>query len=127
MKRVILLASVLLLLGACTSKPIYNVYNAAVVTGSGSAASLAEVRQAIVEAANSKGWTVKDIDSNHLQVTHRVRKHMAQVVIEYSTSSFSIAYDDSVRLRYNGTTIHRNYNRWIRNLEHRINQRFIAL
>ena len=127
MKRVILLASVLLLLVACTSKPIYNVYNATVVTGSGSAPSLADVRRAIVEAANSKGWTVKDIDSTHLRVTHRARKHMAQVVIEYSTSSFSIAYDDSIRLRYNGTTIHRNYNRWIRNLKHRINQRFVAL
>ena len=127
MKRVILLASVLLLLGACTSKPIYSVHNAAVVTGSGSAPSLADVRRAIVEASNSKGWTVKDINTTHMQVTHRVRKHMAQVVIEYSTSSFSIAYDDSIRLRYNGTTIHRNYNRWIRNLEHRIKARFVAL
>ena len=126
MKRVLLLASVLLLLVACTA-PIYNVHNAAVVTGSGSAPSLADVRRAIVEASNSKGWTVKDIDTTHMQVTHRVRKHMAQVVIEYSTSSFSIAYDDSIRLRYNGTTIHRNYNRWIRNLEHRIKARFVAL
>ncbi len=126
MKRVLLLASVLLLLVACAA-PIYDVHNAAVVTGSGSAPSLADVRRAIVEASNSKGWTVKDIDTTHMQVTHRARKHMAQVVIEYSTSSFSIAYDDSIRLRYTGTSIHRNYNRWVRNLEHRIKERFVAL
>ncbi len=45
---------------------------------------------------------------------------------EYSTSSFSIVYDDSTMLRYNGTTIHRNYNRWVRKLERRINDRFVA-
>jgi len=127
MKRVLLLASVLLLLVGCTSKPIYNVDNAAVVTGAGAAPSQADVRRAIVEAAASKGWTVKDIDPTHLQATHVARKHMAQVVIEYSTSSYSITYEDSLKLKYNGTTIHRNYNRWIRNLEHRIRQRLAAL
>lgn len=126
MKRVILLASVFLLLAACTSKLIYNAYDVDILTGSGSALSLADVRKTIVDAANSKGWTVKDVDSTHLQVTHRARKHMARVVIEYSTSSFSIVYDDSTMLRYNGTTIHRNYNRWVRKLERRINDRFVA-
>jgi hypothetical protein len=127
MKRVFLFASVLLFLAGCTAKPIYNVDNVAVVTGSGSAPSLADVRGAIIKAVTSKGWTVKDIDSMHLLATLSARKHMAQVVIAYSTSSFSIAYKDSHMLDYKGTTIHRNYNRWIHNIEQRIKEQLVAI
>ena len=115
------------MLAGCTSKPIYNLDNASVTTGSGSAPSLSDVRRVIIAAAISKGWTAEDIDTTHLRLTHRARKHMARVVVTYSTSAFSIAYEDSLRLRYNGTTIHRNYNRWIRNLEQRIKERFVML
>jgi len=52
---------------------------------------------------------------------------MARVVIAYSTRSNSIAYNsiaykDSHTLDYVGTTIHRNYNKWVRNLEILINR-----
>ena len=47
---------------------------------------------------------------------------MARVVIAYSTRSNSIAYKDSHTLDYVGTTIHRNYSKWVRNLEILINR-----
>ena len=127
MKRVLLLASVLLLLAACSSKPIYSVDNVSVFTGSSSEPSLEDVRRAIVKAAISKGWTAHDIDSTHMRVTLFIRKYMARVVVTYSTKTFSIAYDDSQRLRYNGTTIHRKYNQWVRNLEFKIRQHLAEL
>jgi hypothetical protein len=126
MKRLLLIAPVLLLLVAC-AKPIYNVDKAAFVTGSGSTPSLAEVRGAIIAAATSKGWTVQDIDPTHLKVTLNIREHMAQVVVEYSANFFSITYLDSVNLGHDGNNIHRNYNRWIRNMEVRIKERIVAL
>jgi len=127
MKRMLLLASILLLLGACNTRPIYNAENVTVVTGSGSVPSQEDARRVIVKAATSKGWAVKDIDSTHLQVSHTARGHTAQAVVEYSTNSFSITYHDSIRMKYKGTTIHRKYNGWIRNLEERIQQYFAEI
>jgi len=122
MKRVFLLASVLFLLAACAGKPIYNVDRASVATSSGATPSMADVRGAIIRAANSKHWTTKDIDTTHLLVTHVRNKRMASVVVEYSTTFFSITYKDSRKLKYKGETIHRKYNGWIRNLEFRIRE-----
>ncbi len=124
MKRILLLASILLLLGACNTQPIYNAENITIVTGTGSVPSQEDVRRVIVKAATSKKWAVKDIDSTHLQVSHTTRGHTAQAVIEYSTKSFSITYYNSVKLKYSGTRIHRKYNQWIGNLESRIQQYF---
>ena len=123
MNRTLMSLSVLLILSGCsTSRPLYNVHDAAVFTGSGSQPTLDKVRRAIVTAATGKGWSVKDIDTGHLLATLNLRKHMAQVVIAYSTRSYSITYKDSHTLNYDGTRIHRNYNGWIRNLEIRINR-----
>lgn len=127
MKHALLLASVLLLLVACTNKPVLNIDDAPVVTGTGATPDLAEVRSVIVKAANVKGWTVKEIDPMHLEATLRTRKIMAQVVIAYSTSAYSITYKDSRTLKYNGKTIHRRYNRWIHKLRELINQQLVAL
>ena len=123
MKHACLLATVLLILVGCsTSKPLYNVGNAVVFTGSGSQPTLEKIRRAIVVAATYKGWKVKNIDSRNMQATINVRRHMAQVMIAYSTRSYSITYKDSHTLDYDGTMIHRSYNKWVRNLEVLINR-----
>lgn len=126
MKRVFLFASVLLLLAACTN-PVYNVDDASIATGSGSSHSLTDVRRVIVESATTKGWTIKEIDATHMEITRRLRASMVQSVITYSESSFSIAYKDSANMKYNGTTIHHKYNRWVRKLEKLIIRRLVAL
>lgn len=123
MKHALLLASVLLILVGCsTSRPLYNVEKAAVFTGSGSPPTLDQVRRAVVVAATQKGWTVKRIGSGQMQATINVRKHMAQVVIAYSTKSYSITYKNSHTLEYDGALIHRNYNKWVHNMEVLINR-----
>ncbi len=112
----------LVLVGCSTSQIIHNVGNAVVFTGSGSQPTLEEIRRAIVVAATSKGWSIRDIDSENIQATLNLRKHMAQVMIAYSTRSYSITYKDSHTLDYDGTMIHRSYNKWVRNLEILINR-----
>ena len=59
--------------------------------------------------------------------TLNVRKHMARVAIAYSTRSYSITYKDSHTLAYDGATIHRNYNKWVRNLKILINRQLGSL
>lgn len=128
MKRTFLMVVVLAILAGCaTSEPIYNIENAAIVTGSGTPLTRNKVRRAIVTAVTSKGWVVKDEDAGHMLATLNVRKHMAQVEITYNTRSYSIKYKDSQTLDYDGTKIHRNYNRWIHYMQKNINRQLSAL
>lgn len=127
MKHALLVAATFLLLVGCTSRPIYNVEDMVVITGTGAKLSQQEVRRAVVKAAVSKGWSVKDLGPGRVQATVRVRRHMARVVIAYSPRSYSITYRSSGLLGYDGQNIHRSYNRWIRGLEQRINGQFGAL
>ena len=128
MKHACLLASVFLILVGCsTSQPLYSVDNAVVFTGSDSQPTLEQIRRAIVASVTRKGWTAKNIGSRQIQATLNVRKNIARVVIAYSTRSYSITYKDSHTLAYDGATIHRNYNKWVRNLKILINRQLGSL
>lgn len=108
-------------------QPIYNVTEAPFVTASGNQPSADKVRAAIIKAASDRNWIARDAGPGHLVATLNVRKHTAIVDIKYTGSSFSITYKDSQMLRHSGTTIHRNYNKWIKLLEQDIRQRLTAL
>ena len=56
-----------------------------------------------------------------------LRTHVAVVDIDYTDRTYSIRYKDSTNLDYNGTTIHRNYNGWIENLDKAIKAQLTAL
>ncbi|EAU0260602.1 hypothetical protein A6855_28670, partial [Salmonella enterica] len=45
------------------------------------------------------------------------RDHIAEVRITYSATGYSIKYDSSLNLLASGGKIHKNYNRWVRNLD----------
>ena len=109
-----------------TSRPIYNVASTPITVPSGQP-SAAQVRAAIVEAATNRGWIVKDDVPGRIQLELLVRNHMATVNVDYSQSSYSITYQDSENLNYDGSEIHRNYNRWIMNLQREINQKLSAI
>ena len=128
MKHACLLASVFLILVGCsTSQPLHSVDSAVVFTGSGSQPTLEQIRRAIVASVTGKGWTAKNIGSRQIQATLNVRKNIARVVIAYSTRSYSITYKDSHTLAYDGATIHRNYNKWVRKLKILINRQLGSL
>lgn len=122
--------SALLLIGlaACArTMPVYNVGSMPVETGSGAQLSADQVRDAIIEAAHTKGWFVQPESDNRLIATVHVRTHMAEVEIAYSPTEYSISYKDSDNLLYNGSDIHRNYNKWVQLLEVRINEKLRQL
>lgn len=123
--RVLFLATVVALLAAC-AEPIYNVKDAPVTTNL-SSPSLDDVTQAIRRAGAALGWQMKEETPGHIVGTLSLRKHVATVDITYNLTDFSIQYRDSTNLDYDGTTIHRNYNGWIHNLENGIKVQLTAL
>jgi hypothetical protein len=121
MRFVIVVTLSLVLLGCVRTMPIYNVSNAPVVVASGNATS-GEVRSAVIEALNTKGWLIRQDDPGQILAGINVRSHQADIAIDYSATQYSITYQSSENLLYNGTDIHRNYNKWIMLLEREINQ-----
>lgn len=113
---VILFFFVILLIGcAGRLKPVYNVTNHP-LNGNARKLSLKQIADAIFISGMRRNWVLEQIDPGVIRATLRKRSHTAVIDIKYGQSDFSIEYVSSVDLLYNGTLIHRNYNRWIANL-----------
>lgn len=108
------------------TQPIYDVTDAPITTMSGKTLSGHQVKSILTQTATARGWRVREQAPGHLVATITPRSHMAAVDITYTNKSYSIHYKDSNNLLYNGSDIHRNYNKWIKFLENNINQRFAA-
>ena len=115
---IVLGVSFVVVLGACTSKPIMNVSNTPISTGKSLQAN--QVRQAIIAAGVALGWQVVDATPDVLQGTLRLRDHTAVVEIPYTTSNYSIVFKSGVNLSEKDGQIHKNYNGWVQNLDNRI-------
>lgn len=107
------------------SVPIVNVENAPVVTGSGNAPTLAQIKQSIVAAGAIQNWKVSDAENGTLNATLVVRgKHYMTIEIPYTTEQYSLIYKSSVNLNYevlDGVpVIHPNYNKWVQTFSNNI-------
>ena len=49
--------------------------------------------------------------------TLNLRKHQVQVDITYTEETYSIIYRDSLNMKSDGVTIHKNYNVWVKKLD----------
>lgn len=85
----------------------------------------AKVEKAIKRALLQRGWSVKDQKSGKITAKLVLRAHRATVDIHYGSGKINFKYIDSVALKAKQKKgkqmIHRNYNRWIMNLEKDIN------
>ena len=111
MKKIAVLIFSIFMLSACQTTPVYNIKSASVPEG----LTIKQVEKSIRKALVQKGWTVKEHTSGRIVADILVRSHSAEILIEYSTTNYSINYVDSNDLRYNAkkNTIHKNYNNWI--------------
>ncbi|OLU33175.1 hypothetical protein BVH03_05145 [Pseudomonas sp. PA15(2017)] len=117
--RFALLAALLLGITACTSKPVLN------ITSSAPPAVVKDeddMRRAILTALQRRQWTVERADRGQIMALITRRSHQAEITIPYSASGYSIRYRDSHNLDYRKGKIHRNYNKWVRNLDRSIQQ-----
>lgn len=67
-----LFALTLLLSGCARTLPVYNVTDSQVVSASGVQPSQVQVKDAITQAAQEKGWLVKQIADGHIEATLHV-------------------------------------------------------
>ena len=116
----------LLALEACArTAPLHDVQDAAFV----GVARLPQRAEQIKRAGTSLGWIMQEQRPGLMRGTLNLRTHQAVVDVPYDTRRFSIRYVSSTDLNYSGPVssqdrggakIHRNYNGWIENLEHKI-------
>jgi len=86
-----------------------------------------QIQKVMVSAGLTRGWVVKAVGPGHMEAILHIRTHMAKVDITYDTSVYSIRYKDSENLGYKNGTIHRNYNKWVQNLNMDIQRTLVLL
>jgi hypothetical protein len=112
--RLILAVSFVVLAG-CRTAPVYDVVAVPVVTTK--PATMESVQNAIVLAGTGLGWVMEPQRPGTITGILNLRDHRAVVEVTYDTKAYSIKYKDSSNLNYNGTSIHKNYNGWVENLD----------
>ena len=102
------------LLTGCISHtaPIHNVNEAVIASHSSK-----QVKQAILMAGAKRGWQMSTPQDGIVMATLTPRDHIANVKITYSSSEYKIEYVSSSNLDENKGKIHKNYNRWVNNLD----------
>ena len=115
----------LLALAACRNAPVYTVEQAPL--NAPKSASLSQIGKAIKVAGAQLGWQMQDISPGKMVGKLYNRSHVAEVDIVYDKRNYSIRYKDSVNLKYDGTTIHKNYNSWVHNLQKAIGAQVLAI
>jgi hypothetical protein len=112
------------------AKPILNIQDHPITWVSATPPALGSVQEAILLGLVDKGWTGTAISPGLIEGSILVRgKHFASVLISFGLNRYSIQYKDSRNLDYNAEKkkIHRNYNKWIINLQNSIDRRLIEV
>lgn len=111
-KKGLLTSVLVLLLIGCSTQPILNVDNTPVAYD----LQKKQVKKAIISSAIKRGWVVKKQTDSEIILGLNVRSHSAEVKIPYTEKNYSIIYTSSINLKEKNGSIHRNYNRWVNNL-----------
>jgi hypothetical protein len=99
-------------LAGCSTHHVLNINDAPI----GINAQSRDVGQIIESALVQRGWQVESRQPGQILAFIVIREHRAGITITYDRDSYSIAYRNSENLNARGDNIHRNYNRWIANL-----------
>jgi len=123
-KRSLLVLSVFVL--ALGSSGVHAAVQVEDIEGSSIPAGLTDeqIQKTMQNAGLVRGWVIKPVASGHMEATIYVRSHMAKVDIIYDAATYSIRYNDSENLGYKDGRIHKNYNKWVQNLNMDIQRSF---
>ena len=116
--RVTLITLALLTTAGCTSKPVLNTQHDLPANAQ---VSEEKMKTVIVNALQKREWNVQRLSPQLVQAEITVRnQYYAAIDIRYTRNSYAITYRDSRELGYKDGKIHRNYNRWVNNLDNDI-------
>ena len=76
-----------------------------------------QVKQAILRAGVQRQWIMSQTAPGAIAAHQQARDHVVEVRINYSASGYSIHYVSSSNMMASGGKIHKNYNRWVHNLD----------
>jgi hypothetical protein len=124
MKKFVFAALAVLLLAGCVTKPIQNVENHPIPTGT-QPLSLDKIESLIIAAGYPRGWQFKREAPGHLVASQVQPKFSATVDIRFDQHAYSITHRSSTGLREEDGMIHTRYNHWIQILQRDIDQRLI--
>ncbi|MCR5537528.1 MAG: hypothetical protein K6F05_09035 [Succinivibrio sp.] len=82
--------------------------------------SVKEIRQAIVEAANIRGWSLQENGANSFLANHSRGQYSATVQIDYTSTNYVISYVSSTGFKHGNGKIDKHYNDWVINLDKEI-------
>jgi len=116
LKIVISVIIIVFLMGCNSTVPVRNFENQTIAQYGNAESTVKSVEKSIVRAAVTLGWKTQVTSDNAILATLDIRKHQLVVLITHDEKSFSIKYQDSINLKYNGTKIHRQYVNWVTNL-----------
>ena len=124
--RLLLLASALTLSQpaiAGRTELIKNPSNIPIAWNKARHPTIDEIGRAIVGGCSTADWQCGVKKPGEVRAVLYVGRHMAECLIEFNTSTFSISYVDSSTLLYDAeeNKIHRNYNLWVAELITKIN------
>lgn len=111
------------LVGCSTSAPVVSVTQS---VNTQQASSSKRTQSAIYAALQGRGWQLRSDDGSQIIASYNKQdKHLAVIQIDYSGYKYTIQHRSSQGLNYNAKrhSIHRNFNRWVKNLELDINSR----
>ncbi len=103
------------LAGCARTAPIAQVHSI-VTTGH----TADQVKTAILKAGQKRDWIMTETGPGMIKGRLQSRDHSVQVSIPYTATSYSINYENSLNLKAADGKIHKNYNRWVNNLDHDI-------
>ncbi|MEX2451660.1 MAG: hypothetical protein WD407_12455 [Rhodospirillales bacterium] len=109
--------AICLVLSACVKyHDFYNVKDA-LLPSAASQMSQDDLDKAVIKAATMRGWVARVISSGLLRAEIAKRRHRAAIEIRISQNALSIKNISTENLTDEDGQVHRNYNRWVRNLE----------
>ena len=123
--KIVIPAVALLLIGCRGNLPVNDIASAPITTPR--TATLQEIERAIRTAGAGLGWQMVPRGPGKIEGTILLREHRAVVDVSFDVKTYSIKYKDSTNLKYDGTSIHPQYNNWIINLDKAIRAQLSAL
>ena len=82
--------------------------------------SAEQVKTAILKAGHQRDWIMSEARPGVIKGRLQARDHSVEISVPYSATGYAINYESSLNLRAKDGKIHKNYNRWVHNLDHDI-------
>ncbi|WP_034913971.1 MULTISPECIES: lipoprotein [Erwinia] len=122
MKRLLCCAVAIMALAGCArTEPVKNVKETVSAKYSGE-----QIKKAVTEAGLARQWVMQPAGPGVINGHLMQRGHRADIRVTYGTGQYAIDYVSSQNLLAENGQIHRNYNRWIANLDQDIQLRLAS-